>query len=285
MVLVVAGVSLVLVQRHLLRDGIVDLAQRQASELAAQVEVQGIRSPELEALVQSEDGVVQVVDPEGRVVAASGSISGSAPIVDVRPSDGETATVFTDGLPGGHDDPFAVVARGVSTPDGTAVVVSAESLESAQEATSTLVSVLAVGIPIVVLIVGGLSYWLTGRALAPVRALRARVAEIHAGDRSARVPVSPAGDEISRLAETMNAMLERLQAASAQQRRFVADASHELRSPLAAIRTAHEIGLAHPESTDWPGTSRDTLTELERLEKLVADLLLLARFDDNEPGT
>ena len=177
------------------------------------------------------------------------------------------------------------MSRGVSTPDGDAVVIVAQDLESVDESTDVIVRLLVVGLPLVLLLVGLVSYWLTGRALAPVGEMRARVAEITARDRSARVPVSPAGDEISRLAETMNAMLERLQTASTRQRRFVADASHELRSPLAAIRTSQEIGLAHPGSTDWQQTGEDTLAELERLERLVADLLLLARFDDNDPGT
>jgi signal transduction histidine kinase len=284
LVLVVAGVGFVLLQRSQLEDALTDLADRQATDLARQVSTLGLGSEELSSLVHGEEGVVQVLDSDGRVTAASDSIEESGPIVDGRPGPDESDSVKVGGLPEEHDDDYVVVARGVSTPDGDAVVIVAQDLESVDESTDVVVRLLVIGLPLVLVFVGLVAYWLTGRALAPVGAMRERVAEITARDRSTRVPVSPAGDEISRLAETMNEMLERLQSASMRQRRFVADASHELRSPLAAIRTSQEIGLAHPESTDWQQTGRDTLAELERLERLVTDLLLLARFDDNHPG-
>lgn len=97
----------------------------------------------------------------------------------------------------------------------------------------------------------------------------------------ARVPVPQGDDEIARLATTMNSMLGRLNHSMDQQRRFVADASHELRSPLATIRAAHEIGALHPENRDWAATTDDVLAELDRLDVLVASLLLLARADEH----
>jgi signal transduction histidine kinase len=78
-------------------------------------------------------------------------------------------------------------------------------------------------------------------------------------------------------------MLARLERATEAQRRFVADASHELRSPLATIRAAHEIAAAHPSSTDWKAVNEDVLAELDRLERLVDDLLFLARSDELAP--
>ena len=285
LVLVVAGVGFVLLQEHQLHNAVYDQADQEAADLARQVETLGLSSPQLVSLVRAEVGIVQVVNAQGQLVASSDPIEESGPILAARPAPGQTVSTDVDGLPEENDDSYLVVARGVSTPDGDAVVFAAQSLESVEEATSVVVQLLAIGLPIVVLLVGAISYWLTGRALAPVRAMRARVGEITARDRTARVPVSPAGDEITRLAETMNAMLERLQAASTRQRRFVADASHELRSPLSSVRALQEIGLTHPAATDWPQTGRDTLAELTRLERLVLDLLLLARFDDNDPGT
>ncbi len=285
LVLAVAGVGFVMAQRHLLRSAITELADAQAADLGRQVGSLGLGSQQLAALIHNEEGIVQILDSGGDVAAASDSIEESGPIVSTRPAPGEIVTLYVDSLPEEHNDDYVVVARGVSTPDGDAVVIATQSLETVEESTSVVIPLLGIGLPIVVLLVGVVAYWLTGRALAPVGQMRSRVAEITAKDRSARVPVSPAGDEISRLAETMNEMLERLQSASTRQRRFVADASHELRSPLAAIRTSQEIGLAHPDATDWPETGRDTLAELERLEKLVSDLLLLARFDDIGPGT
>jgi signal transduction histidine kinase len=113
--------------------------------------------------------------------------------------------------------------------------------------------------------------------------MRRRVAGITATDRGARVPVPPSRDEVALLATTMNAMLDRLADAADAQRRFVADASHELRSPLATIRAAHEIAAVHPEASDWATVNADVLAEVQRLERLVDDLLFLARFDEHGP--
>lgn len=282
-VLVLAGTGFVLVQERQLRTAITTLTEQHAHDLAIQLDSAGLSRARLDRLVRRDQAIVQIVGPDDTVLAASDSIEESAAVVAARPAPGATTVVYVDSLPEEHDNSYVVVVRGVSTKDGDAVIITAESLATVEQATGVVVRLLAVGLPIVLVLVGLISYWLTGLALAPVRQLRARVSEITARDRSARVPVSPAGDEITRLAETMNAMLERLEAASGRQRRFVADASHELRSPLTAIRTSQEIALAHPASADWPGTSRDTLVELERLERLVADLLLLARCDDNDP--
>ena len=129
---------------------------------------------------------------------------------------------------------------------------------------------------------GLVSFWLAGRALAQVEAIRAQVARIERTSQlDARVPVPEGGDELARLAVTRNAMLHRLEAASERQRRFVGDASPELRSPLATIRAAHEIASLHPKSSDWSETSREVLAELGRIDHLVEDLLLLARADED----
>jgi signal transduction histidine kinase len=119
-----------------------------------------------------------------------------------------------------------------------------------------------------------------GRVLHGVEAIRARVAQIGAGDLHQRVPDPGTGDEVGRLAATMNRMLDRLQRSSDRQRRFVSDASHELRSPLASLRTQLEVALAHPEGADWPGVASGVLEEGVRMERLVDDLLALARADE-----
>jgi signal transduction histidine kinase len=162
------------------------------------------------------------------------------------------------------------------------VVLVAESLELVGQSTAVVVNLLLIGYPVVLLGVALTSYWLAGRALAPVEAIRTRVAQVQGtSELDARVPVPDGDDEIARLALTMNAMLERLETGSDRQRRFVGDASHELRSPLATIRAAHEIAALHPDSYDAAVTGRDVLAELDRLDHLVADLLLLARADEH----
>ncbi|UKW33185.1 MULTISPECIES: sensor histidine kinase [Streptomyces] len=126
--------------------------------------------------------------------------------------------------------------------------------------------------------------WATaGRALRPVEAIRRELEDITARSLDRRVPVPASGDEITRLALTTNAILDRLENAAELQRRFVADASHELRSPLTALRTSLEAALAHPEEADWPAAVRSALDDVVRLQLLSEDLLLLARLDGGVP--
>ncbi|WP_171165414.1 cell wall metabolism sensor histidine kinase WalK [Streptomyces sp. I05A-00742] len=126
--------------------------------------------------------------------------------------------------------------------------------------------------------------WATaGRALRPVEAIRRELEDITARSLDRRVPVPPSGDEITRLALTTNAILDRLENAAELQQRFVADASHELRSPLTALRTSLEAALAHPGEADWPAAVRSALDDVVRLQRLSEDLLLLARLDGGVP--
>jgi signal transduction histidine kinase len=126
----------------------------------------------------------------------------------------------------------------------------------------------------------GITTWVvSGKALEPVEAIRLEVEGISANELHRRVPEPRTEDEIGRLARTMNAMLDRLDGAADRQRRFVADASHEFRSPLTAIRSRLEVDLAHPHDADWQATEREVLDDTIRLQHLVHDLLALAASD------
>ncbi|MGP3966353.1 sensor histidine kinase [Streptomyces sp. 6N223] len=126
--------------------------------------------------------------------------------------------------------------------------------------------------------------WLTaGRALRPVEGIRRELEDITLRSLDRRVPVPRGGDELTRLALTTNAILDRLERATETQQQFIADASHELRSPVAAVRASLESLLAHPEDVDWPTAVRSALRDLKRLQSLSEDLLLLARLDGNAP--
>jgi len=278
--LAVAALAFAFAQRQQLEGSITEAAQEQASDIAAQVAEDGAGAGL--AAGAGDQSLVQIVDADGNVLAASPSVEGEPPVMDARPEPGSTSTIRSAALPIGEGEGFVVVARGVSGPDGPVVVLVAESLELVGQSTAVVVTLLLIGYPVVLLGVAVTSYWLAGRALAPVEAIRTRVAKVQGtSELDARVPVPDGDDEISRLAVTMNAMLERLETGSDRQRRFVGDASHELRSPLATIRAAHEIATLHPASRDWAATSRDVLGELDRLDHLVADLLLLARVDEH----
>jgi signal transduction histidine kinase len=282
-ILATAAVAFVVLQRRQLEATLTDVAAQGAAAVAAEVARDGAAQADVTPAGSSERALVQVLNRDGVVVASSQSIAGEPPVVDDRPPPGRTIVRRAGALPIGEEEPFAVVVRGVQGPDGDSVVISAQSLETAERATEVLVRLLALGCPILLLLVAGTSYWLTGLALAPVEAMRRRVAGITATDRAARVQVPPSQDEIAELAITMNAMLDRLADAADGQRRFVADASHELRSPLATIRAAHEIAEVHPRATDWAVLNADVLAEVQRLERLVDDMLFLARSDERGP--
>lgn len=270
----------VVVQRHQLEATITEAAVQQAEDISALVARHGAAADL--AAGGGEQSLVQLVDASGTVVAASASITGEPAVVAARPAPGTTRTLTSGQLPIGENEDFVVVARGVTGPDGPVVVLVAQSLEVVSQSTDVVIGLLLVGYPLVVAAVAVTAYWLVGRALSPVEAIRSQVAQIQGADTlTARVPVPAGHDEIHHLAVTMNAMLERLDAATQTQRRFIADASHELRSPLATIRAAHEIAAVYPQSTDWDETGRDVLAELDRLDRLVADLLLLARTDEH----
>jgi signal transduction histidine kinase len=194
--------------------------------------------------------------------------------VRLRPRDEVSATSATDGtLPDGR--PARVVAR----PAGDATVVVTGSLEDVEDSVRALRNGLLLAVPVTTAVLAGLVWLLAGRVLRPVDRLRAEVDRISDQRLDRRVPEPATGDEIARLARTMNAMLDRLSDAAERQRSFVADAAHELRTPLARIRTQLEVDRAHPGTAEPAATSASVLAETERLQRLVDDLLLLARSD------
>ena len=124
------------------------------------------------------------------------------------------------------------------------------------------------------------AWYFTGRALRPVEAIRLEAESITGTTMHRRVPEPDSDDEVGRLARTMNAMLDRLETSSRKQRQFVSDASHELRSPLASIRTNLEVALRNADQADWPEVANRALAEDVRMEDTVSELLELARLDE-----
>lgn len=217
-------------------------------------------------LAGDDDVVVQVLGPSGAVLAATPNGAGPA-LADLAPGQEREVDVRFD------DDPFLVLAAAAG--DGRTVLVG-RSLDTREETTGTMTVLLAIGLPALLLAVGATTWRVVGRALAPVDAIRAEVDAISAADLARRVSTS-ASDEIGRLAATMNRMLDRLELARVRERRFVADASHELRSPIAALRQHAEVALAHPEHA--PTLAQAAHAESLRMQALVDDLLLLAKAD------
>jgi signal transduction histidine kinase len=175
----------------------------------------------------------------------------------------------------GEDEDYLLT----SVPAGSALVLVAGSAEGVEEASGALTGLLAVGAPFLVLLLGVATWFVVGRALSPVEAIRKEVESITVHSLDRRVPVV-GDDEVGRLAKTMNAMLGRVDRAVVRQRMFVADASHELRSPLASLRQNAEVASAHPERTDVSRLADDVLAETVRMQSLVEGLLVLARVDE-----
>ncbi|MFD7549467.1 ATP-binding protein [Streptomyces sp. NPDC059578] len=171
----------------------------------------------------------------------------------------------------------------LEAPDkGELRVYAGAPLSAERSAVDTATTAMLIGFPLLLGVVGGVTWLVTRRALRPVADIRQEMAAITASeDLRRRVPVPGTHDEIARLARTTNVTLAALESSVERQRRFVADASHELRSPIASLRTQLEVGAAHPELLDLEGAVADTV----RLQQLAADLLLLARLDAGErPG-
>jgi signal transduction histidine kinase len=246
-------------------------------ELAQAGELPGVLAP-----TGRESGQIQVIGADGSVVAKSPGVASTArlDVIGAPPPGGRVArTVDGVRVDGDRGEQYRVVAQWAQTPTGPVVVYGASTLRSADRAARALRAGSGVGIPVLLLLAGLFAWRAVRRALAPVDAMTAEVAEIEAHALDRRVAPPAGDDEIARLARTLNHMLDRLDTAVRLQRRFAADASHELRSPLAASRAQLEVGLAYPDRTDWVITADNVLSEISRLERLAGELLILARLD------
>lgn len=281
--LAVAAVGLV----ALLRDRLVD-AERTAAELRARDVAALVESGDLPddlSFPGEDEGLTQVVAADGRVLAATDNLEGEAAISALRPEEDETESEIIDDAPIGDGDGerFVIVATTVETDDGPVTVISSSSLEGATETVRAVSIALGLGIPVLVGLVAIVTRLLIGRALHPVERMRREASQITDEDLHRRLVEPGTGDEIDLLAGTLNEMLARLEVASERQRRFVADASHELRSPLTSARAALEVAVAHPDKIDATRAMTSALADQARLEQLVDDLLILART--RSPGS
>ncbi len=265
-------VVLLVVLQHVLVAAVDSGARQRARDVAELVVEDRLPDP---VPVADTSASVQVLDGEGHVLASS--VGGDRLVPLVPPSQlprlrgGEVVRI--DAVRLGSTGSLRVVGRASDTLDGRrTVVVAVPSAGSGSVRTVGLAFVLAV--PLLLLAVGGMSWRLVGSAMRPVEQLRAGAADITATRTARRLPVPESADELRRLAETLNAMLDRLATSEARTRAFVADAAHELRSPLATLRLHVELG-----APDDAVSREDLIDDVDRLARLVDDLLLLARAD------
>ncbi|MFC7532862.1 sensor histidine kinase [Actinoplanes sp. GCM10030250] len=225
---------------------------------------------------------VQVIDAESRVIAVSALADRMVPILysaELRDlPDGRSVPI--PGTRIGYDGEARVVKLTAGPPTAPVRILVARSTDQITQSVHLLRLTLLVIFPLLVALLAAVLWRALDAALSPVDALRSGAEEITGGTREGRLPVPDSRDEIHRLAVTLNDMLHRLDAARARQRAFVADAAHELRSPLTNMRTELEVAQRLPDDTDWPALTDDLLADVQRLSRLVDDLLLLARQDD-----
>ncbi|GAB2447623.1 HAMP domain-containing sensor histidine kinase [Streptosporangium sandarakinum] len=249
---------------------------------AARVAVREVRRGLPDGIIPTNTvGRLQAVDRAGRVVAASPMMRGMPPISRVWPGPDDTRVVDEPcvTVPGAGRTCFVVVGlQGSFSPHGDVMVYAAEQRPPLLVG-HTLEGVLTAFCLVLLGLVGWGTWWLVGRALEPVRRMRAEMAEIAASGLSHRIAVPASGSELNTLIESINRTLDRLEHAREMERRFASDASHELRTPLTGLRTKLELALADPEDEDSALTMRSALKDTERLQAVIDDLLTLARLD------
>lgn len=264
-----------------------------ASRVAALDEVVRARAATVAALVAddrvpdplpvAEAGeVAQVLDADGGVLASSATASRTLPVLDRATlvawrveAEGDVLVRTTDAS--AYDVQARVAVLPVTLAGAPATVVATVPLDEVRGVLDALRLALLLVVPVLTLGVALLVRTLLGRALAPVEDLRAAADRVALAGGPGSLPVPAADDELAALARTLNAMLDRLEASAARQRTFVADAAHELRSPVAAARAAVEVARAHPAAYPVADLVADLAPEVARMQALVDDLLVLAR--------
>lgn len=278
---VATGAVLVIVlQRYALLRVLDASARKSALAVARQVSEQPVPTT-----VNPTTGVtaVQVLDRHDALVASSPgpgvdhSLSYLTPAQLVAARAGQRFNV---------DSTTGVQLRVLAVPAHQYTVVVYTDVSRVDDSVRVLTKAALIGAPIAVLLVGLSTYFVTTLTLRSVALLRHGAADITAAGLSGqRLPVPSAQDEIYRLAVTLNQMLDRIESATSRQRTFVGDAAHELRSPLASLRVQLEVAQRLGPNTDWPELIDDVLIDVGRLDRLVEDLLSLARLDETGAGS
>jgi signal transduction histidine kinase len=231
--------------------------------------------------VEHGESYAQLLDVRGRVVDATAPLRGASLLTAAELHRARSRTIFAnrDSVPG-LDEPSRLLATPIVSRGRRLVLIVGATREDRAETLASFRHVLLIAGPIALALATLAGYGLAGLSLRPVESMRRRAAAVSAETPGERLPVPQTGDEVERLAETLNEMLARLEVALERERDFVADAGHELRTPLALLRTELELALRHGKSPDeLRATVRASSGEVDRLAQLAEDLLLIARAD------
>ena len=267
----VAGGGLVFVLYRTLLSSVDDAAAGRVRDTVAALNFDTAAELDGSLLVTDQRVVaVQIIGADGRVVQRSDSAP-NTPLLPVSTFGPAIRSGISDDA--SPDNDMRLSGQTADTATGRYTVIAGGGSEAAESTVRTVAVLLMIAAPIISAVAGIVSYRLVKRSLRSVEAIRARVSEITTSDLTERVPVPPQNDEVSALAKTMNEMLARVESGHAAQRRFVGDASHELRNPLASIISALEVAQDYPETVDDDLTSGTLIPEAHRMQALVDDLL------------
>ncbi len=249
------------------------------SALVAQADT-GLRESRPNPVTGTGNGFAQVLDARGRVFDETPGLGGRPLLASGQLAQARRAPLLVGRFNRGGEG-VRLLAAPVTAQGQRLVVVVGTPLRVRDNALADLRGELLAGGPLALLLASLIGYLVAAAALRPIERMRAMAAAISASRLSERLPVARSGDEVSRLGATLNEMLARLETALERERSFVADASHELRSPLALLRAEVELALDSPRSNDeLEAALRSVGDESDRLSQLADDLLLLAQLDD-----
>jgi signal transduction histidine kinase len=275
---VVTSAGLLFILNRSLLSSVDDAAGRRVRDVIAALDFDTAADLDNSLLaVDQRIRAVQVIGGDGKVIRRSASAP-DTPLLRVSWFGPSLRAGIPDDLSPNND--MRLSGQTTRTATGTYTVIVGAGSESAEHTVALVALLLAIAAAIITGTAAIANFRLVKRSLRSVETIRSRVAEISASDLSQRVPVPPPNDEISALATTMNEMLARVESGHDAQRRFVGDASHELRSPLASILSALEVAQEFPQAVDDELTSGTLIPEAQRMQALVEDLLLLARADE-----
>ena len=231
-------------------------------------------------LIERDEAFAQLADETGAILQSSPIIQGHPLLSPATVRSIMHPTFFDRSIPG-IDNTTRVIAVPVRTPNGPEVVLVGASLQDRRDELIQLAATLGIGIPIALLVIACAGWLLAGAILRPVEEMQREAAEITSSDLGRRLSLPPADDEISRLGRTLNSMLDRIEASFVRERRFVDNASHELRTPVAILKAELDLALSRVRtSEELETTLRSAAEETDHLARLAEDLLVLSRAND-----
>jgi len=281
---IIAGIALAAVLllwrvHSTLASGVDNLLVQRAGDVAAEVSHGQLAA--VGTTGADSTTLVQVIGAGGQVLSSSANIDGEPALFTFPAAATQVSLRQVGAVPGADAGPYRVAATVVVLAQGPVTVYAARSMSEITRSTGQLGAALLLGAPLLMLLLGSVAWLLTGRALRPVEAIRAQVAGISGTDLHRRLPVGEARDELHRLTCTFNQMLDRIQDSSAAQRRFLADAAHELRTPVASIHTRLQVHTRHQQLPLTPLEQQLLAADAARLAALIGSLLSLARLDSH----